>query len=173
MFFKRSPMELLNKLNTKDRAAVENFVSKTMEKMEKEKKTLQEILGVSDETLENLYSSAYAFYNQGHYEKSRHYFQILVTSSPKNPKYLFGLAASYYQLKNYEDASSLFIATLYQDTFNAEAAFYAGECFVKRGEIEAALYSFNLAIAISDETGKFLKLKEKCLLIKKSLQSKK
>lgn len=165
-------MEVLNKLDIKDRAAVEAFVSKTLDKMEREKKSLQEILGVSDELLESLYSSAYAFYNQGHYEKARHHFHILVTTSPKNSKYLFGLASCYFQLKNYEDAASLFIACLYQDTFNAEAAFFAGECFIKRGETEAALDSFNLVVAIAEETGKFQKLKEKCLLIKKSLISK-
>jgi type III secretion system low calcium response chaperone LcrH/SycD len=160
-------------LDPKDREAVETFISKAIEKMEKEKKSLQEVLGIKEETLDRLYLTAYTWYYQGHYAKAHHYFKILVTTCPKNASYLYGMASSLFQLEDYVSATSFFIATMYQDASYVEAAYFASECLIKREEIPAALEMLNLAIDMAEESEKYAPLKERCKLIKKTLILKK
>lgn len=164
---------MLKDLNPQDKASVEKFVNQTFEKMSKEKKSLQEVLGVSDKALEEIYLLGFTLYNQGLYEKARTHFQVLVTSSPKNPRFLYALASTFYQLKQYEQATALFIATLYEDAHHAEAAFHASDCFIKRGELKAACDCLDLTIAIAEEVPHYAHFKERCGLIKDSLKLKK
>lgn len=168
-----SDKKVIGNVNLKDKKEIEAFTMRLLDKMEKENKTLQEVLKISDSSLEEFYAIAHSHYTQGKYKEALHFFRILANFAPKNSKFLLGLASCFYQLESYENAAIFFSLTLCNDHENALAAYYASDCFYKRGEIPAAIECLNLAIEIVEDKKEQHAFKEKCLLIRKSLELKK
>lgn len=140
-----------------------------LEKMKTEKKSLKEVLGFNEDFLENLYSLAYGYYNQGRYKESTSLFHLLAGASPTTFKYLFGLASSYYQVKDYENAAHGFFFSIFQAPENPYPSYYLADCFIQMGEIEGAVDFLDAAVEIAEGKPQYASFAARCLLMKKSL----
>lgn len=133
--------------------------------------TLQDATGVSDETLEEIYTLAYGYYNRGKYKESVSLFQFLAGASPSNYKYVYGLASSYHQLEVYDEAAAGFYLALYLEPNNPLPAYYTTDCFLKQEFIEEASEFAEVTIRICDNRPEYKELKERCELIKANLNT--
>lgn len=135
--------------------------------------TLQEATGLSDEALEEVYSLAYGYYNQGKYEESASLFKFLAGACPKVYKYVLGLASSYHQLESYEEAGVGFYIAFHLDPENPIPAYFITDCFLKQNLFEEADEFAQVTILVCENRPEFRDLKERCELIRKSLKAKK
>lgn len=151
-----------------DKAIIEEIMGR-LEKGE----TLQQIVGVSDETLEEIYTLAHGYYTRGQYEESTNLFLLLVGSAPRVYKYVLGLAASHHQQKSYENAAAGFFLALHLEPENPIPAYYITDCLLKQNFFEEAEECVGLTIDICADRPEYRALKEKCLLINQTIKSKK
>lgn len=149
---------------------IEKKAAEVIHLMINEKKTLQEALGVPDKLLEEIYFLARAYYNQGKYKESLSLFEFLMNTSPNHYKFVLGVAASHHQLKAYNDAAFGFFLAYSLDIENPAPAYYAADSFLQLGNFEAANDFLSLAVEAASEKEEFTSLKERCLLIQKSLK---
>lgn len=157
-----------NMLNKEDQEKMESLAFQILEKMQSEGVSLQEAIGMDDKLLEEIYSLAYGYYNQGKYEESVSLFYFLAGISPKTFKFVFGLAASYYQQKDYVNALTGFAISTQIDSENPLSTFYIADCFFKQGFDKEGLEFLDFTIALCADFPKHAALKERSLLIKKS-----
>lgn len=167
---------MLNNLNNKKSFDLNNLreedilaISKNVLAAMKPGMTLQRAVGISDNALEEIYSLAYGFYDQGKYKEAESLFYFLAGAAPNNYKYVFGLASTYYQQKNYADAVKLFCLALYVDTTNPTAAYYVFDSLFKQDIVEEGREFLMIAIELCGELEEHEELKKKCLLIKDGL----
>lgn len=145
------------------------IVEEIIHKMKTEGGTLQEHLGISDEVLEGVYTLAYGYYNQGKYKESVSLFELLVGTSPKTYKYMLGLASSYHQLEYYTEASLAFFIALPLSLGDPLPAYYIADCFMKQNLRKEASEYLDLTIDLCDNQASYREVKERCILIKKSI----
>ena len=163
-----------NRINFPDKEFTQKVGLEVLLKMEENPgMTLREATGVSDETLEEIYSLAYGFYNQGRYEESIALFQLLAGCAPTHYKYVLGLASSYHQINAYEEAAAGFLLALQLEVTNPIPAYYAADSFLKREMQEEADEMAKMTIDICGTRPEYSELKERCQLIVKSLKIKK
>lgn len=143
-----------------------------LDKMAAENKTLQEVSGISDKLLEEIYSLAYAHYNLGKYKESLSLFQFLAGIAPKQPRFVLGLAATYHQMENYSEAAMGFFLAYNLDPQNPLPAYYAADCYLNLKTPEAAIDCLELAIHTAGENKEFEELKQRCLLTLNTLKCK-
>src|SRR5262245_36895773 len=79
---------------------LEDFIPNTLLKNE----TLQQAFGVTPYEMEEIYTEAYAFYQDDNYLESSTGFRWLVLLNPFKPHYWMGLAASLQLMQKYEKA---------------------------------------------------------------------
>lgn len=147
-----------------------SFIENTLEKMKRENITLQQALKIDDSLTEELYALAFSHYSQGRYEEALQLFQLLLGLNPRSAKYHFGMGSAHYQLHHYKDATVNFVLALSFDPSDPQAAYYASECFAKEGEKEAALHCLDLVEQIAGDQTAHAYLKERALLVKKTLR---
>lgn len=171
---KQETTQIIEKLSLLDKETAENIAKDLLSRMEQNPgMTLQDATGVSDQALEEIYSLAYTFYNQGKYPEAVSLFEFLAGSSPKCFKYVLGLASSYHQLQAYKEASAGFYIALNIDPTNPLPAYYLMDCFIKQGFLEEAKEFAEIASLICEDKAEYAELKERCDLIRKSLNTKK
>jgi type III secretion system low calcium response chaperone LcrH/SycD len=135
--------------------------------------TLKEATGVSDQAIEEVYSLAHMFYNQGKYGESIALFELLAGASPNTYKFILGLGASYHQIQAYEEAAMSFFVALNLEPENPLPAYYAMDCCLKRNLTEEALEFAEVTSLICAKKPEHAAMKKKCELIIKSLRLKK
>jgi type III secretion system low calcium response chaperone LcrH/SycD len=162
------------KVNLLDKEVLESLAKEVLLKMEENPgMTIQDAIGISDQALEEVYSLAHTFYNQGKYEKALPLFHFLTGTSPKTYKYVFGLAASYHQIEKYEEAVSGFYIAMHLDLGNPIPAYYITDCFLKQNLQQQALAFAELTIELCEENPEHMILKNRVKLIKDSLKANK
>ncbi len=134
---------------------------------------LKDATGISDEALEEVYSLAFTFYNQGKYRESISLFEFLSGASPGTYKYILGLASSYHQIEAYEDACLGFYIALNLEPTNPIPAWFATDCFLKQNLPEEAQEFAETTVLICDNRPEYAELKHRCELIVQALKSNK
>ncbi|MCH9608546.1 MAG: hypothetical protein S4CHLAM45_11240 [Chlamydiales bacterium] len=135
-------------------------------------KSLQEAAHITPEFQEEIYVIAHDYYNQGKYNEGIALFQMLTYINPESFRFMYGLASSYHQSKDYLHAILGFHTALSLEPLNPLPAYYMSDCFTHLNANEDAIRYLDLSIAICDEEKKnkeFLKIKERCKLLKASL----
>jgi type III secretion system low calcium response chaperone LcrH/SycD len=164
----------LNKINLKDKDVVERLSLYIIKKMEENPgMTLKDATGISDETMEGLYSLAYSFYNQGKYREALALFELLAGTSPTVHKYFLGLGACYQQTEAYGAAFASYYIALNLDPDNPIPAYHAVDCLLKQDLKEEALECAEAAVLICDGRPEYRELEKRCQLIINSLSLKK
>lgn len=164
---KKSPLQLL------DQEAIENLSKEVLIKMmENPGMTIKDATGISEESLEEVYSLAYTYYTQGKYQESIALFEFLAGTSPTVYKYAFGLGASHHQIQNYEEAAIAFFISLQLDPENPIPAYYVTDCMLKQNLNEEAEELAELTSSICGKRPEYAELKQRCDLIVRSLKGK-
>lgn len=167
----------MNKNNKKQTLNVDLHNEETRQKiaenvlflMKEKGMTLQEATGISDETLEEIYSLAYGYYNQGKYKESLALFHLLAGSSPTTYKYVLGAAASNYQLGLYEEAALGFFCSLHLNAKDPMPAYYIADCFLQQNLLEEAMEFAKATIILCEDRPEYDSLKARCELIIKNI----
>jgi type III secretion system low calcium response chaperone LcrH/SycD len=165
--------KLLSRIDVRDQTQVEAAAVEVLKLMKAENKTFHEVLGLSDGFIERLYAVAYSYYNQGKYSLALDYFRLLSTMDTKNSKFFFGLASTLHQLKEYDAAGGTFMMALCLEPSHPLPAYYAADAYLKDEQIDMAKECLEVAIEISSDHPEHAHLKERCLLILKTLKNKK
>ena len=88
-------------------------------------------LGMTDETIEILYTQAYTLYNQGKFKDAVYLFVILTLLDPETPKHNLGVAACLHRLGKYEKAAQIYMLCSVMDPQNPLPYFHAADCYIK------------------------------------------
>ncbi|WP_213318900.1 SycD/LcrH family type III secretion system chaperone [Chlamydiifrater volucris] len=134
-----------------------------------EGRTLQDILGLSDFLLEEIYTIAYSFYSQGKYMEAVGLFQLLTASKPACYKYTLGLSSCYHQLKMYNEAAFGFFLAFDSQPDNPIPPYYIADSLMKADMPEESNNFLEITMDICGDKPEFKILKERCYIMKDSL----
>lgn len=131
---------------------------------------LQQILGLSDVLLEEMYTVAYTFYSQGKYHEAIGLFQMLTAAKPACYKYILGLSSCYHQLKMYNEAAFGFFLAFDAEPENPIPPYYIADSLMKLDQLAESNDFLDMAIDICSNKPEFKVLKERCNIMKNSLK---
>jgi type III secretion system low calcium response chaperone LcrH/SycD len=168
---KRKQNDLLLKLQ--DKEFVQSISDEIISKLDQnEGMTLKDATGISDDALEEIYSLAYNYYNQGKYEEALALFNFLASASPSVYKYVLGLASTYHQMNSFGDAIVGFYIAMHLNPEDPTPAYYITDSFLKLNRPEDAVEYADLTIKACKDRPEYSELKERCKLIKKNIKNK-
>ena len=114
-------------------------------------KTLREVFGITNETLEAFYQATKHLYEQQHYAESAAAFSILSVISPDNHIFWLGLGNSEYFSHNYEAALVAYAMTAQANPHDPLCHFFSARCYEAMNQKDLAINALELAIiAIGD-----------------------
>lgn len=92
-----------------------------------------------------LYATAYAQYNNGHFNDAARAFLVLTLTKADNPHYWMGLGATYQMLKKYHDALSSYAIAGGLNSENPYVHYHAAECLFSIKEKKQGLSALTSA----------------------------
>ncbi|MDB6081815.1 MAG: sycD7 [Chlamydiia bacterium] len=107
-------------------------------------KSLQEMIGYSDELMEELYQSASQVFEEGRYQESQDGFLFLTTLNPYVYAYWIGLAMSYQLLEEYEQALLAYECAAALDPESPLPYYYQAACHLLMNEAALAQASIDI-----------------------------
>lgn len=138
-------------------------------------KTIAEILNLSAEKAKplskeeqnELYTTAFNLYNDGHYETAAELFTKLVLSTPFNHGFWKGLASCEQMKKQYPAALHAWCMVALLDDKDPSPHFHAAECLLAQGDDAEAKKALNAAEKLlNPETDEGKLLAEKIQVLK-------
>jgi type III secretion system low calcium response chaperone LcrH/SycD len=115
-------------------------------------KTLEEIFGISDVTIEALYQAAKHLYEQQHYGEAAAAFSVLCVLCPRAHTFWIGLGNSEYFSENYDAALIAYAMSIQAEPRDPTPHFFCARCYEKKGQREFAINALELAlIAIGNQ----------------------
>jgi type III secretion system low calcium response chaperone LcrH/SycD len=147
-------------------------VNKVLQKMHDHKLTLKEAMGVSDDFLEEMYSVAYNYYEQGKLKESLSLFQILVGICPENFRFAFGIASAHHQLGQYYDAAGAYALALSNEPLNPVASFYLADCYYRLDFKKETREALELTVELCEQDERYATIREQSLLMLNKLKKK-
>ncbi|MBQ3683914.1 SycD/LcrH family type III secretion system chaperone [Succinimonas sp.] len=122
-----------------DDEAAEEFVKHFAEFIEKGY-TIADLMNISPERMEALYSLAYQNYVTKNYEDALKVFKVLVLYDQSEQKYTMGLAATEQDMGDYVKAANTYsLACLQSGLKDPEPMYFAAICLLKAGQKEDAV----------------------------------
>lgn len=131
---------------------------------------IKDIIGLSDESAESIYSQAYLLYNTGKYKDAAELFRLLIMLNATEPKYTMGLAACFHMMKEYEGAASAYSLVSIVDAENPIPYFHASDCYIQMGDRGSAIVALEMAVKRAGEKPEFTMLKERALITLQALK---
>ncbi len=110
-----------------------------------EGKPLQEIVKISDQTLQTLYKLTRYLFEQQHYEQACSAFYFLSLLNPAYHEFWIGLGNCEYILKRYSEAILAYTFAMQTDPFDPLVNLLVGRCYLGVGNTAAAKASLALA----------------------------
>lgn len=132
--------------------------------------TIMQAIGFPPGLLEMIYSYASELYSAGKYDDSSALFFFISQLNPKDPRYLFGCAASFHKLKRYPEASSYYLMASTIDPENPLPLYHSADCFLQAGQPQAAVILLERALEIIGDSGKHEKLKQQAVALRDVIQ---
>ncbi|WP_249168518.1 type III secretion system translocator chaperone SicA [Erwinia sp. E602] len=114
--------------------------------------TLKDVHGVSNETMQDVYSLAYDFYHHGKLNDAEGLFRFLCIYDFYNPEYAMGLAAVYQLKKNYSKAIDFYALAYSLSKQDYRPMFYAGQCNLMLRRAVQARKCFEIIINQCDDS---------------------
>lgn len=127
-------------------------------------KPAEEAMGLDDDIMQVIYSQAYKLYNSGNFNEANQYFKFLSLLDP-TPKNFLGLAASFHQLKDYDNAIQTYFSCAYMEPDNPVPYFYIYDCYEKLNNPFGVMMALNGCIVTCGLEPKYVALKTRCLAI--------
>ena len=114
--------------------------------------TIGDVVGISDDQLEVLYTVAYGAYQAKNYADAEVLFQALCLYKHMDPRFWLGLGGSRQGLKKYKGAIEAYeMAGLAGALGDPTPFLYAGMCFLNLGDKESARVAFLSTEALCEE----------------------
>lgn len=114
--------------------------------------TAAQAAGVSQETLESLYSLAHNAYNSGSFRDAQTVFQALTLYCPHEYRFWLGLAGSRQAQKQYEAAIDAYqMAAVAGLLKNPEPFLYASRCLLQLGRKDDAVVALSMMLSIGSD----------------------
>lgn len=137
----------------------------------KKSASIQDILGVSDESTEAIYGQGYLLFNTGRYKDASEIFKLLIMMNSTEPKYMMGLAACYHMLKEYQSAASTYLLVSTIDTNTPIPYFHASDCYIQIGDKTSAALMLEMALKRSTDKKEYSTLKQRAEITLKGLKT--
>lgn len=131
---------------------------------------IKDIIGLSDDSAESIYSQAYLLYNTGKYNDSAELFRLLIMLNATEPKYIMGLAACFHMMKEYEGAASAYSLLSIVDPENPIPYFHASDCYIQMGDRGSAIVALEMAVQRSGAKPEFAMMKERSQITLQALK---
>ncbi len=125
-----------------DRLNDPSYVHSLMEDDSEDEKSISELLGISDESLEKAYALALPIFNEGRYEEASQALFLLNFLYPFCPEFVVMLAHAEYHCGRIKDAAFLYDHAFNLDPVDPAPLRYALFCFNKLDEQYAAEQCF-------------------------------
>ena len=109
-------------------------------------KPLKEILHLSDDAIEMVYTHAYFLYQSAKYQQASHVFWILNALAPDDVRFYLGIAACHHQQKKYIEAATVYILASVIDLDDPMPAYYLSDCQIEMGLFDLAKESLQQVI---------------------------
>lgn len=122
--------------------------------------SIMQAIGFPPAQLEVIYSYASELYSAGKYDDASALFFFISQLNPRDPRFTFGLAASFHKLKRYGDASVYYLMSTTVDRENPLPYFHAADCFIQLNQPEAAIVMLDNTLALSWNSPQHEKLKQ-------------
>ncbi|KAF3362291.1 Type III secretion specific chlamydia chaperone 2 [Chlamydiales bacterium STE3] len=151
--------KLTPNLSPEDRAQQEALLSEVVD----EGKLLKDVLNVSDDTIEYLYSQAYRLYKTGKYKDSSRYFHILYMLNGLDLRFTMGIAACHHMQKEYQKAVEWYFVCAALDENSPLPYYHISDCFLKMEENLSALIALKMLEARITDEPQFAQIKEKSM----------
>ncbi|MBS4168880.1 SycD/LcrH family type III secretion system chaperone [Parachlamydia sp. AcF125] len=123
-------------------------------------KSLREIIGYSEETMEKFYGAAYRLFQAKEYGKASDAFLFLTTLDSQVHNYWLGLGMSEQLKKEYEGALVAYGMALMTEVTNPVPHYHSASCYLAVGDNENAKNSLLLAIEYAGNHEQFAKIKQ-------------
>lgn len=124
----------------------------------------REALGMPDELMEVAYQYAYNLFQSGKYPEALPIFTVLHQLDPLEARYLFAVAATHHQLKDYLEAAAHYMIYKYLDPLNPVVSYHLYDCYMQAGYQETALYMLQEAIILCARDARYRELEGKARL---------
>ncbi len=132
-------------------------------------KTVQEILGFSNEIMDKFASAAHVLLEHQRYVDAGNAFLFLAILNPHNDDYWLSLGTAAQLCHDYEGAFDAYEMAAYARVENPVPYFYLAKCLFAMHERESTLEALDIAIEYSDEIPEFEDLKRQALAAKEIL----
>jgi len=130
----------------------------------------QQILAISQETMETFYEAAYQLLLHQRYNEAAHAFLFLVTLNSYDARYWTGLGLSSQFCQEYEGALDAYEMAAICDIDDPTPYYHMAKCLFALHDRESALAACNLAIEYADDMPQFETLKKEAIKAKKILE---
>lgn len=131
---------------------------------------IKDIIGLSDESAESIYSQAYLLYNTGKYNDAAELFRLLIMLNATEPKYIMGLAACFHMMKEYDGAASAYSLVSIVDAENPIPYFHSSDCYIQLGDRASAIVALEMAVKRAGDKPEFAMLKERAQITLQALK---
>ena len=132
-------------------------------------KTLQEIFGLNDETMEKLYQGAKFLYEQQNYIEAAAAFSVLCCISPSNHTFWIGFGNSEYFCHNYQQALVAYAMAAQANANDPLCHFFSARCYEALKEKHHAIHSLELALLQIDNQPQFSQWRQRAIEHKQRL----
>jgi type III secretion system low calcium response chaperone LcrH/SycD len=126
----------------KDQEPIDGYVKDLLEK----NKTLQQVCGISDHTLDMFYKAAKYIFEQHQFEQAADAFGFLTIVNSKKASFWLGLGNAEYQCARFEPALLALTFAKALDPSNPIPYIQAARCYEKINQIDFAMHSLQVAL---------------------------
>ena len=109
-------------------------------------KSLQDLFGLSPDTMEKLYQGAKFLYDNQNYTESSSAFAVLCCISPSNHTFWIGLGNSEYFCHRYNEAVAAYAMAAQANPNDPLCHFYSARCYEALKQKDHAIHSLDLAL---------------------------
>jgi type III secretion system low calcium response chaperone LcrH/SycD len=151
-------------------AADKEKVQKILIEMFQSESTPAKTMKYPKDQLELMYSYCVSLYEGGKYKDAQNGFYQIFAIDPQDPRFSFGLAASYHKLKEYQKAIEYYLIVGKLDKSDPKPWAHAADCYINLGNLDVACVMLAKAVQISGDRPEYNALKRQSELIRQTLQ---
>lgn len=132
-------------------------------------KTLQDVFGLNEETMEKLYQAAKYLYEQQNYFEAAAAFSVLCCICPTNHTFWMGFGNSEYFCHNYHGAVVAYSLAAQTNSNDPLCHFYSARCYEALKQKDHAINSIELALLQIGNQPEYSQWKQKAIEHKQRL----
>lgn len=123
--------------------------------------SLKKMMNIPQDFLEESYEKGYYLYKSGNFKEALPIFHCLQYLDPDDPRFVFGIAATYHHMKQYQEAAGNYLLYEAFDNSDPLLAYYLYDCFSHLGDRDWAIHFLKKAHYFASEDPKYQALKDK------------